>query len=309
MVCDESGDACVDIPGCPGGTIAACADIDNNGVRDDNCAWWACVAETCVRTEIVFGEMGGQFGACPPDGAADGNDRFHALNCFANTGGAGGNYDCENEPPAALNVDAGGQFGSCAPDGVCDGNDAFHALNAFGGFSPCSCPLDGGPAPIIIPTPVAQTTLRLTVDRKRIQPGDYVHIDVWLTGGLADLRGYQLHLGAFGGRRGNLELVDISTGSDKAGSVLATADWSAFNLVTGQMLVGLDGPGVAVAGGHLATYTYRVSDDAEGRFIVELLHDPEVVRNRTFLFPTRPGTRIEIAQVNTVAVDVRSAAR
>jgi hypothetical protein len=127
--------------------LGDCADLDGDGLRDDNCVWWACQDGACADTGIVFADMGGSNGACMADGAADGNDRFHALNCFSNTntmGGAG--YPCESQPPSALNVDAGGPFGSCSPDGVCDGNDAFHALNAFSNVSTCSCPA-GGPSP------------------------------------------------------------------------------------------------------------------------------------------------------------------
>jgi YVTN family beta-propeller protein len=134
------------LPAPPCAALADCADLDSNGIRDDNCVWWACTDQTCAGTEIVFADMGGQFGSCPPDGAADGNDRFQALNCFSNidTAGAAG-FPCEAAPPLALNVDAGGPFGDCAPDGVCDGNDAFHALNAFQGTSACSCPQEPSP--------------------------------------------------------------------------------------------------------------------------------------------------------------------
>jgi hypothetical protein len=157
-----------------------------------------------------------------PDGAADANDRFHALNCFSDqstTGQSG--YPCEANPPAALNVDAGGAFGDCAPDGVCDGNDAFHALNAFSGETACSCPA-GGPAPSG-PAVVKDTLVRggrppvldsaeiaLVAGRRTVRPGELVDIDVVLGSPVADLRGYQLHLGTSGGKSGALKLVDIS---------------------------------------------------------------------------------------------------
>jgi hypothetical protein len=126
--------------------VADCADTNGDNLRDDSCTWWACNAGSCQATAVPFADVGGQFGACLPDGAADGHDRFHALNCFSNqaTTGTPG-YPCEDSPPAALNVDAGGPFADCSPDGVCDGHDAFHALNAFDGTSTCNCP--AGPAP------------------------------------------------------------------------------------------------------------------------------------------------------------------
>ncbi len=192
--------------------VADCADLDGDGIRDDNCMWWTCGADGCAGTEIVFGDMAGQFGACPPDGTADGNDRFAALNCFADTDPnvPGGSFPCEDDAPVAFNVDAGGQFGSCAPDGVCDGNDAFAALNAFAGTTSCSCPLNGGPSPVIEPVTVATATLELHASRAEVRPGDVIDVEVHLATPLADLRGYQLHLGVSGGDRGTLELVDIA---------------------------------------------------------------------------------------------------
>ncbi len=180
----------------PCGTHGDCADGDRDGIRDDNCLFWACEAGACVETAIVFADMGGQFGVCAVDGTADGNDRFHALNCFANTApDGGGDYPCEASAPTAFNVDAGGQFGSCAPDGVCDGNDAFAALNAFGGSSSCSCPLDGAPAPVVDGGGAGVEIIdRVSIELlARPVAGDLVEIDVFLTGGVSDLRGYQLH--------------------------------------------------------------------------------------------------------------------
>jgi hypothetical protein len=137
-----NGTACT--PGiCAGGCLdtADCADTNGNGVRDNACTWWNCVAGDCQSVAVSFADLGGAFGACPPDGVTDGHDRFHALNCFSNTDTSGGpGYPCEAAPPQAFNADAGGPFGDCQPDGVCDGNDAFHALNAFDGSGTCTCP-------------------------------------------------------------------------------------------------------------------------------------------------------------------------
>jgi hypothetical protein len=199
-----------------------CADQNGDEVRDDGCTWWACDNGFCQPVAIAFADVGGSFGLCAPDGVVDGNDRFHILNCFSNqtTVGQSG-YPCEANPPLALNVDAGGAFGSCAPDGVCDGNDAFHALNAFSGETACSCPA-GGPAPSG-PAVVKDALVRgdtapivdsaeiaLVAGRQTMRPGELVEVDVVLASPLADLRGYQLHLGTSGGKSGALELVDIS---------------------------------------------------------------------------------------------------
>lgn len=136
-------------------SLADCADVDGDGVRDENCLWWSCTTGICQSTETVFADLGGEFGNCSPDGLADGHDRFHVLNCFSNVGTTGApGYPCEDAPPAAFNVDAGGPFGDCAPDGVCDGNDAFQALNAFDSTTTCTCLLDGGPSPGVARKPL-----------------------------------------------------------------------------------------------------------------------------------------------------------
>jgi hypothetical protein len=310
-------------PPAPGG-LPACADLDDDEARDDNCLWWTVDDDgACVATPLVFADMGGSFGTCAPDGTADGNDRFHALNCFSdsNTAGAPG-YPCEEGPPQAMNVDAGGPFGNCAADGVCDANDAFHALNAFQGATTCTCdgpiaPLPDWPDP---PGPPQRAAIELRPSAKRVRAGGLIEIDVVLASALDDLRGYQLHLGVSGGQRGALELMDISIHEPSVFSIQpsrgaasderrattlssrsagrATSDerqfpsderqyWSAFNLHTQQMTAGLDSPGIpAAAGAYLATFTYRASRDAQGTFAIELLADPANAEHRTFLFST-----------------------
>jgi hypothetical protein len=337
---DDNGngldDACEPPRPCPGGSLAECADLDGNGVRDDNCVWWACTGGTCQATGIVFADMGGMFGACPPDGAADGNDRVHALNCFADTDTSGApGYPCEASPPQAFNVDAGGPFGDCNPDGVCDGHDAFHALNAFDGSSACTCP-PAAPSPALPAPPrphppaaadaaqraagpakavpaagdsaqkepqdtapaAPSATIALRARSANIQPGRRVEVEVTLQTALSDLRGYQLHLAARGGSSGSLQLVDIAIERRSDLAFAGLPFWSAFNASTGQMLAGLDSPGVAVpAGAYLATFTYQASPDAAGEFAVELLADRTDSTQRTFLFPTPAGSTITIPAV------------
>jgi hypothetical protein len=326
-----SADACT----CSAATgIAPCADVNSDGVRDDGCVWWACESGTCAGTDIVFADMGGEFGSCTPDGAADGNDRFHVLNCFANqdTAGAAG-YPCEPTPPLALNVDAGGVFGNCSPDGVCDGHDAFHALNAFTGITTCSCP-GGGPAPQPGPAPssVQRAALRLAPPAQEAVGGDLVTVHAWLDSPLADLRGYQLHVAVSGGSAGTVQLVDIfmpepgvfsSAGEPakpgRSRSLRAPADegtvdpgpgaWRAFNVQAGQMLAGLDGPGVSAGPGRLATFVLRVSADAAGTFAIELLADPGDAGQRTFLFPTPVGQGIDLEPGEPARIHVRPEGR
>ncbi len=293
-------------------TAGDCVQAD----EDNGCTWWACAYDQCVGSAIVFADMGSQFGLCGPDGTADTNDRFHALNCFSDLDAFGNpDYPCENLAPVAWNVDAGGAFGSCEPDGVCDAHDAFHALQAFGHASPCGCPGEGGPAPEWEASPVdlgtARTSLRSA--RKAVRGGDTIEVDVYLETPLTDLRGYQLHLGVSGGQSGTLQLTDIVVREpgvlaaraavqdtplrDRRQRATASATvvpyWSAFNIEMAQLAVGTDLPGVPVAPGYLATYVYRVDADARGTFVVELLAG-DMRTERTFLIPTAPRGRITI---------------
>jgi hypothetical protein len=285
-----------------------CADLDGDGIRDDNCVWWSCNGAACQGTPIMFADMGGQFGTCEPDGATDGNDRFHALNCFANVDTAGNSgYPCEGDAPHAYNVDAGGQFGSCSADGVCDGNDAFAAINAFNGTTPCSCPSPPMPTAPALNPPLDRAALRLAATQKAIAPGETVDVDVQLAGDLSDLRGYQLHLAIRGGDSGALQLVDISV---REPSVFSGAAWSAFNVRTAQMVAGLDGPGIAApAGATLATFTLRADSAAAGAFSVDLFADADDPGQRTYLFPTPAQGRIAVTAVEPATVRVAPAAR
>ncbi len=320
-------------------SIQDCADRDHDLVRDDACVWWQCSGVDCIGVETTFGDIAGKFGNCQPDGAADANDRFATMNCFANQG-PGGSYPCEakfpDPPPLAFNSDVGGEFEDCRPDGRCDTHDTLHVLNAFEHTSTCVCPLDG-PAPDAPGGPPITVSDRVHLDlqssSKRARPGSTIEVDVILRSDLADLRAYQLHAVAVGGRRGMLELIDIST-STYAGVVggqgvpdttsialrttpmprlsaghaapgLGTWHWRAFNLVTGQVMAGLDTPGgPAVADTVLATFTFKASADARGVFLIDLENDPLDPTARTFLFPTAPYARIEIASTSPAVISI-----
>ncbi len=284
-------------------TIADCGDQNNDGFRDDVCLHYACVDGACVETPRGVGQsdMGGSFGACDNDGTCDGNDRFLALGCF---GDDWPGDPCEPAPPAAINVDAGGAFGSCDLDGVCDGNDAFAALNCFGGDMACPC--GGGPAPEA-PTSVEvvdTTGVSLRASSNVARPGDLISVDVYFDDAVSDLRGYQLHLATVGGKRGQLELVDIAVEQRKDAAL--AADWQAFNMSKSQMVAGMDSEGVATAGAaYLATFTYRVSRDAVGAFSIDLLHDNTDPGQRTFLFPTPSRAKIAVSGTSAARVEVR----
>jgi hypothetical protein len=293
-------------------TAANCGDLNDDGRRDDACAWYACAGSNCVTvSKPTQADIGGANGTCPIDTACDGNDRFHALNCFSNhsTLGVPG-YPCESSAPSALNVDAGGPA-SCALDGVCDGNDAFHAVNCFSekwfdgsiGYQ-CGC-AGPAPSPAAQPLPPKEQTGLVLKAAGSARPGDLIQVDVHLSQALGSLRGYQLHLAARGesallpgtddschgmpGASGGPQLVDIVVDTHRRDYAFAGAPvtWSAFNLQAAQMVVGMDAfEGVPVrAGAYLATFTYRMPQTS-GLFIIEILHgDPGTnATTRTFLF-------------------------
>ncbi len=259
-----------------------CCDVlPQDGVRDDVCTWCYCGFEgNCSLHPTVFAsDMGGAFGTCKTDGFCDVHDRNHALSCFSGTN------LCES-----INIDAGGAFGACPPDGFCNIHDANHALTCFSGTNACSC----GPAPELSAEPivVGRAALRVATDARSVAAGGLVTVRVMLDAEAVGrsrrvepaLQSYQLHLDVSGGRRGRLDLVDIAI-EERDDFVFegSAGVFDAYNVGNGQMLAGLDAGSVtAAAHTYLATFTYRVSPDAVGVFVVDVLHD-ESAGDQTFL--------------------------
>ncbi len=269
-------------PSCPGGTAAECCDANTDGVTDDVCAWCACDATVCSSVpRAVPADVGGAFGACLIDGFCNIHDRNHALTCFAGTNA------CDS-----INVDAGGAFGACPQDGFCNIHDANHALTCFAGTNVCGC---GGPAPEHDPIVVGHASLNARPSVRSARAGELVDVDVFVREPLQDLQSYQLHLKVSGGRRGHLELVDVSIKGRRDFVFHGAPDrFDAFNPNTGQMLSGLDSGGTwTAAAGYLATYTYRVSPDAVGAFVVDVAAD-EQNGDQTYLIATDDG-KIEVS--------------
>jgi hypothetical protein len=284
---------------CP--TALACADLDSDDVRDDNCTWEECDAGVCSSTPIGFADLGGPFGACPPDGIVDLNDKFHALLCLANldtTGAAG--YPC-----SAVNADAGGPFGDCCPDGVCDLHDAMHALNTLQGFSECACPsaCPDGPGPDGPVEYVSQADLHLSV-RPGLRSGGPVLVDVFLVGSTPNLRAYQLQLSVTGGSYGQLTPLDIEIESRPDWAFVGQlGSFNVSNLSLNLAAVGLDGGGVAVDGmTYLATYAFTPSRGAAGTFLIDVSHGSAEDRTSLIAFPDQA---IEIIEVTPAMVTVQ----
>jgi hypothetical protein len=252
------------IPTCA--VASECADENNDDIRDDNCVWSDCQSEFQLCDFIAltqFADMGGAFGVCPPDGFANIHDRNHSLSCFAGT-----------NPCDPINVDAGSAFGACPPDGFCNIHDANHALSAFAGTSTCSCPT--GPMPELEPKAAGTATMRLTASTREARPGDEIAVRVFASSSYAELRSYQLDLAASGGQSGQLELVGIEIEPRKDWVFAKQAGvFDAVNVNTEQMLAGLDNDtGVSLKSvGYLVTYTYVVSKDAAGTFVIDIASD------------------------------------
>jgi hypothetical protein len=305
---------------------ADCGDfLPDDGVRDDPCRWYSCSGGFCGDLpRATQADLGGSNGACLIDGACDGNDRFHALNCFSNTTTMGTTgYPCAASPPAAVNVDAGSPNLSCELDGVCDGNDAFHALNCFSNVNssgmppyPCGCSAPQPQAPPGAAPPEAAGAGIILRGPRAAAPGSVVDVDVFLDRPANALRGYQLHLGTSGGRRGSLQLIDIAVrpASRASGTEAVFAGlpyWSAFNVEHAQMVAGLDDVlGAAVPeGAYLATFTYRVSEDSAGSFVVDLRYAPGgTATERTFLFGAYAAP-LPVTAVTPARILVRSPAK
>ncbi len=314
------------------GSAAECADVVNNvtmeespdGITDDVCVWWqcgggACIGdlskpcdsdgdcdeagevcvfidpETCIPVVLRHpSDMGGVMANCEPDGLCNNSDINAALLCFASA----------NVCPR-INVDAGGPFGSCRPDGFCNVFDANHVGFCFTGANQCNC--SGGPAPEISPRVVGGTSLTLESSNRTVRRGATFQVHAYINSPLNALSGYQLHAGVSGGRGGSLELVDVSV-ADRDDCVFVDAGgvFEAFNIDASQMLSGLhDGHVATVAKGYLATFTYRVSDDAVGTFVIDILHD-ESAKDQSFLIGAGNRDKVEITDSTPAVVVVTS---
>ncbi len=309
---------------CGGGTCTG--DPTQPCSEDSDCgAGGPCVPsapDECLSVALTDpSDMGGGFGNCEPDGFCNNADINHALLRFATA-----------NPCSGINIDAGGPFGACPPDGFGNLFDANHAASCFAVANPCTCtpgnactlPSEcisgvctggfcepvGGPAPEMGPNIVGGTGLTLETSNRTVRRGATFQVQAYVNSPLAALSGYQVHTGVTGGRSGSLELVDVSI-ADRDDDVFATASgvFDAFNVGTSQMLSGLHGDGfVATAGkGYLATFTYRVSDDAVGTFVIDILHD-ESAGDQTFLVGADDRDKIEITKTTPAVVVVTSGA-
>jgi hypothetical protein len=249
-------------------------------------------------------DAGGAFGQCCPDGVCDGNDAFHTLHAFVgdNPCHCPANFVCPCPVPTAGNC-IGNKLQQCTSDNDCGGGTC-NLVMCPPGPQPDAPTGEDGEWPRI----AGRSSVRLAPDRSTVAPGNLIDVDVYLEDALADLRGYQLHVAAAGGERGALDLVDIAIHERRDHVFAGLADWRAFNARTGQMLAGLDQPGVATSpGAYLATFTFKASPDAVGTFSVELLHDDRDPAQRTFIFPTHPGAKIELASAAAAQVTIEPA--
>jgi hypothetical protein len=253
-------------------TAADCCDLNGDLITDDVCVWCECEPPPVCNNvpKLVPADMGGAFGVCPIDTFCNIHDRTHALKCFAGT-----------NPCASINIDAGSPFGACPPDGFCNVHDANHALSCFAGTNACLC----GPAPQMPgePAVVGGTRVRLQASTRSAKPGETVVVRAFVTSELANLQAYQLHTVAMGGSSGRLELIDVAIEGRRDYVFGAEQRYDAVNVAKAQMLSGVETAGVPTkAQAYLATFTYRLSKDAAGAFVVDILRD-EANGDQTFM--------------------------
>jgi hypothetical protein len=276
--------------------VTPCCDTNMNQIRDDPCAWCDCTGEACVSTPIVYGDVGGDFGECYPDGFVNIHDSNQVVNCFAGTS------SCID-----YNVNVGGPFGSCVMDMFCNVHDKNLILAVFGGTSTCSC--GGGPAP---QPPggfefMDRGSVGVIADRSRITSGERVQVDVVLEKMPQLLQSIQLHVSVSGGYRGRLNLVDVFVRSNGHHVFEGASSTCATNLERGQMFCGLDDlDGVQPFGPYVATFIFEASTDAAGTFVIDLLHDHEAGDQTFVVGPYHSPVQITTVDPALVTVQSRS---
>jgi hypothetical protein len=167
---------------------------------------------------------------------------------------------------------------SCVPDQDVNLDDILAVLDAFAGFpypcsNPCSSGSPMGPGEGEGPMgPESVATVTLTADEEAIRAGHVVNVEVTVTSAETALRGYQVELPVSGGTSGSLVLEDISIDAQAADFLFHGLSYvSAFNESKGQMTAALsEGSAGASSAKHLATFTYRASNDASGEFTITL---------------------------------------
>jgi subtilisin family serine protease len=239
-------------------SAASCCDDDGDGIRDDSCTWCACEGGSCANVQLAsFGDVGGPFADCTPDGFVGAYDRNHIMHCFMESG-----------PCAQINSDIGGSFTDCAPDGTCDLHDANHALEAFAGTSGCGC----GPQPQG-PVPGRGSTALVVRGPRRAVAGDRVAVQVWGRPESGSWQSYQLATTVSGAKQGRLILEDIRIESlDTHLFAPNGPSFEALHVAGARMLAGRPAAAAVEPANpaYLATFVYRASRDAVGRFVVDL---------------------------------------
>ncbi len=116
------------------------------------------------------------------------------------------------------------------------------------------------------------TAVTLVPSQTTIQPGEAVTLEVFVTGGISDLRAYQVGLEISGGTAGLLTTNDLWMDTQRTDYVfrglekLDAADHNGGRI--GAVL--LSGGAGAMETGYLGTYTLRASSDASGTFSVSI---------------------------------------
>ncbi len=116
------------------------------------------------------------------------------------------------------------------------------------------------------------TTVTLVPSQATIQPGEAVTLEVFVTGGISDLRAYQVALEISGGTAGVLTPDDLWMDTEKTDYVFRGLEkLDAVDHNGGRMgAVLLSGGAGAMETGYFGSYTLRASSDASGTFSVSI---------------------------------------
>lgn len=125
-------------------------------------------------------------------------------------------------------------------------------------------------------------TITVVASQGTIQPGEEVTLEVFVKGGISDLRAYQVALTFSGGTSGQLTTSNMWMDTERADYVFAGHEkLDALDRTGGRAgAVILSGGTGAMRMGYLASYTAKASADASGTFTVNVrTQDASLVAN------------------------------
>lgn len=158
--------------------------------------------------------------------------------------------------------------------------------------------------------------ISLKTKQTTVAAGGQVIVEIFVTN-VRDLATYEMRLNAVGGDRGTLTLEKIAVDQQRADYVFKNAGVQILDMVDmTQQRVGMvrfgGGSDVAVnQQAYLATFTFRVSADASGKFAIALGNPEAAFLNNSAAnqIPHRPAGNVEVTvgAVTPIRVETRKA--